>query len=881
MPLGATRGHVRGRARQPSGILDYERAAFRSILARVARIALVAGVLVVLLFPATAGSAHARRSAVGIESITPSAAFRGDTVRIAGNGFGGLNVRIAVGGVGAKVLSATGSSATFVVPFGAPLGNTRVHLTNPGGQSAEIGLRVLFDGRVTPVADTASAASATIGRDGGSVSAGGITLTVPKGALPVAQTITLAPLSSLGGSPLTMLAGVDLEPQGLHFLVPATLTIPIAAGADRRDLVGFGFDGGGSSFHLKPGSLAGNVLALRISHFSGAGAGTLTPQQSAAILGYLPTPAEEAAEQQIATALLAAQQTGADPGPAIDAALNQWYGHLRTGLTLVGNTLEFFELATGEWMEWRGYVTEYGRDAQHTAQDADAAQLATADAAHLADLALGACDGSGADPYAALLPVDRLATDLLTISGSTVSIETQKTSDGRQLPTAEDLDRACVHVTMDPPSHPAVFALSKATNTVGTQVRVVFWNATRADLPITVSLFDTTDGPFDLQDDVTTTDGTASFNVAPNAGGSRRYVLIADAPELHGGSAGSSTVGEFDDSKTIDVDVRGRFELHDNVTVAPGGTATLHALVAGDGMEGATVTFSSSLGTLSATSGTTDARGDVAVDYTASTDPAGGTDSVIANFDDGHRQFSATVIVTISACTTHAVRALAHAAADQCAAPVTIDSRSVRIFGGTFAQCIGHLGEDDHESFDDPPSTTGSGPFNTSLTTTPATSAASCSAGTGSDSTSGSVTASGAIDSSSTLTLKGSSQGTTTAQSNFTGDRFLDSCLDIGDGVGSSGDVTFTIANPMEYELTASFVDTQGRGGYSLTRIAPTFARIFAQFGGAAAPALTGALTAGTYEFTFGDRASNDLACQVTGTASDSFSYSLQLIVHS
>ena len=43
------------------------------------------------------------------------------------------NVRIAVGGVTAHVVSATGNTATFIVPAGVHLGPARVTATNPGG----------------------------------------------------------------------------------------------------------------------------------------------------------------------------------------------------------------------------------------------------------------------------------------------------------------------------------------------------------------------------------------------------------------------------------------------------------------------------------------------------------------------------------------------------------------------------------------------------------------------------------------------------------------------------------------------------------------------------------------------------------------------------
>ncbi|MDE2179981.1 MAG: tandem-95 repeat protein [candidate division NC10 bacterium] len=80
---------------------------------------------------------------VVIETITPSAAYVGDQVTITGHGFGAGNVRITVGGMIAQVLSATGHSATFLVPTGLHPGPTTVTATNPGGQSGSIAFTVL------------------------------------------------------------------------------------------------------------------------------------------------------------------------------------------------------------------------------------------------------------------------------------------------------------------------------------------------------------------------------------------------------------------------------------------------------------------------------------------------------------------------------------------------------------------------------------------------------------------------------------------------------------------------------------------------------------------------------------------------------------------
>src|SRR4051794_5230068 len=150
-------------------------------------------------------------------------------------------------------MSATGSRVEFRVPKDARVGRTTVRAANPGGQSGEIGFEVLFDGDVQPVTDATKSAGAVLGPDGGSIRAGPVTLTVPAGALLDAQRITVTPLTAVGGSPLgQLLAGAELEPQGLHFVKPAHLTLTLPADVSPADAVAFGFDGTGTSFHLTP-----------------------------------------------------------------------------------------------------------------------------------------------------------------------------------------------------------------------------------------------------------------------------------------------------------------------------------------------------------------------------------------------------------------------------------------------------------------------------------------------------------------------------------------------------------------------------------------------------------------------------------------------------
>lgn len=106
---------------------------------------------VAILLPASATPA---RAADRVSAITPQAGRPGDTVTIAGNGFGAKNVRITVAGLPAVVVKATGSVVSFVVPPAVPTGVVTVVATNPGGQRGSIAFRVLEGVRLrgTPTA---------------------------------------------------------------------------------------------------------------------------------------------------------------------------------------------------------------------------------------------------------------------------------------------------------------------------------------------------------------------------------------------------------------------------------------------------------------------------------------------------------------------------------------------------------------------------------------------------------------------------------------------------------------------------------------------------------------------------------------------------------
>jgi hypothetical protein len=217
-------------------------------------------------------------SAGRIESVSPAAARPGEAVKITGRGFGAKNARVTVGTRPAAIISASGNAIVFRVPALAAPGLTRVSVRNPGGQGGAIDFTVIGTGPQVAGQDDARRSSAVVSSEGGVVattSAGGVTfsLEVPPGALAGSTLVSLTPVTSLIGLPLSGQArhAVRMQPAGLHFDRSATLTITLPAGTDVAHLFGFTFDDDGRNFEVLPARIDGTSFALPIAHFTTAG----------------------------------------------------------------------------------------------------------------------------------------------------------------------------------------------------------------------------------------------------------------------------------------------------------------------------------------------------------------------------------------------------------------------------------------------------------------------------------------------------------------------------------------------------------------------------------------------------------------------------------
>ena len=163
-----------------------------------------------------------------------------------------------------------------------------------------------------PFADTTIVATAADGTT--------YTLVVPRDALLSAQAITMTPVSSVSGLPMSggLRAAVQLEPHGLLLQVPATLTIDSPDLGELDEQTAFLFHEGGEDFHSYPPAMPepgddADVMRMRLTHFSTPGVGSgPAPGMPVRSLGQL-----EAAVSSLLGQERASQLAGNAPDPAV------------------------------------------------------------------------------------------------------------------------------------------------------------------------------------------------------------------------------------------------------------------------------------------------------------------------------------------------------------------------------------------------------------------------------------------------------------------------------------------------------------------------------------------------------------------------------------
>lgn len=262
---------------------------------------------------------------------------------------------------------------------------------NPGGSSgngvgADVTLLTPHPKSVTVTRDNAKAASAVIPANGGTLTATGtdssvFTLTIPDKALGGGEKITMTPLSAVNGLPFSggLVAGVQLEPDGLQLFQMATLTIKPAKSVPIAKQVAIAYHGAGDNLYMQPlDRVAG--ISMHILHFSGAGvASGITGEIEEQAKNPPTDPADQVAQQIAAevNAAIVADREGAQAGqpPSKKVAeiakgsLNRWFDQVvQPKVAAAQGDYTLTEDAINAGLAWLRMLQLLGAEDQHKAQ---------------------------------------------------------------------------------------------------------------------------------------------------------------------------------------------------------------------------------------------------------------------------------------------------------------------------------------------------------------------------------------------------------------------------------------------------------------------------------------------------------------------------------
>ncbi|MEO8505770.1 MAG: hypothetical protein ABI609_17880 [Acidobacteriota bacterium] len=204
------------------------------------------------------------------------------------------------------VLSSAPSGAAATIEVTDLDTNLKERITLQGTETALAHLATATGVGVGVVLDPTRAAHAAITDQGGTVhakSANGVvfTLTIPAKALFSKETITLTPLKSMQRLPFAggVVAGVQIDPPGLHFSGVARLAIAPPTAVTKAQETTFGYRKAGAQFFLYPAKLAVPGVVLTLTHTGGYGLARGTASEQQAQLKRLPPQPDDQFEQRL------------------------------------------------------------------------------------------------------------------------------------------------------------------------------------------------------------------------------------------------------------------------------------------------------------------------------------------------------------------------------------------------------------------------------------------------------------------------------------------------------------------------------------------------------------------------------------------------------
>ena len=199
-----------------------------------------------------------------------------------------------------------------------------------------------------------------------------LTLEIEAGALTDATVLTVEPVTTVAGTPLsTVFGAARFGPAGTVFLKPAKLTLHTVQPLPTDPVVGFETDDQGHGFHLVPAErVDANTLRILVVHFTTVGGGSTGTQGPGPSLTHATPTTEGEARQAIAAIVSQAGSGGWDP-LLIAQVLRDWYD-LAVGPNLhsAASHPDDMESAFVAWASWQALCHQFGVDMG--VRDADA-----------------------------------------------------------------------------------------------------------------------------------------------------------------------------------------------------------------------------------------------------------------------------------------------------------------------------------------------------------------------------------------------------------------------------------------------------------------------------------------------------------------------------
>jgi hypothetical protein len=219
-----------------------------------------------------------------------------------------LSLVLLLGLAACQPAPATESPQATSAPAAEPTNeNTASPNLTPQGEAGDVPWFTVDPVAVTPALDDGHTAAQVIGPAGGTLTATGadgaaFSLTIPEGSLIGPTVISMTPVSALDNLPLSggLAAGVQLEPDSLWLMLPATLVITPTQALAPESQDYFAYRGAGDDWHAYPPLTSTAALALSVQHFSGYGVGSGSEADRAQQTGQAPSDAMAQIEAAIA-----------------------------------------------------------------------------------------------------------------------------------------------------------------------------------------------------------------------------------------------------------------------------------------------------------------------------------------------------------------------------------------------------------------------------------------------------------------------------------------------------------------------------------------------------------------------------------------------------